>query len=465
MLSRVVVAAAFVWLLCAGRVPAAEPTRPNLIVLLCDDLRADCLGCAGHPKLKTPHIDRLAAEGTRFRNAFVTTSICCVSRASFITGQFARHHKVADFATPLPPGSLQAAWPAILKRAGYRTGCFGKWGLGGVEPREVFDAWDAWGGQGEYFHEVDGEQVHNSEYLARRAVEFLRSGPPDKPFCLLVYYKSPHDPLQPDPRDAGLFRDDVIEVPATYSLAAFEAMPEFIRVSEGRTRAIKAHPTPEAYQEFVKQYLRLVAGVDRSVGKIRDALDELRLADNTVITFSSDNGFFLGEHGLSHKWLMHEESIRIPLIVRDPRLPAARRGQTNDELVLNIDVAPTLLDLAGARIPDSVDGRSLVSLLSGEPVKWRTDFFYEHHFHNAGTIPRTEGVRTRDWKYITYFDVNPAYEELYDLKHDPHEKRNLVNDPAQRERLDRLRRRYQEYVSQLGPAVLPPGPPPKPVGR
>lgn len=443
----------------------AEAARPNIVFLLCDDLRADALGCAGHPLLKTPNIDRLAAEGVRFRNAFVTTSICCVSRASFITGQFARHHQVADFATALSPEKLHDTFPAVLKRAGYRTACFGKWGLGGAEPRDLFDAWEAWGGQGEYFHDVDGVKVHNSEYLARRAVEFLQAGPADQPFCLLVYYKSPHDPLQPDPRDAALFRDDRIEPPVTASDEAFGAMPEFIRTSEGRTRAMKFHPTPETYQEFVKDYLRLVAGVDRSVGTIRQALDELKLADNTVIAFSSDNGFFLGEHGLSHKWLMHEESIRIPLIVRDPRLPEPRRGALSDELVLNIDLAPTLLELSGTEIPPATDGRSLAPLLRGEQVGWRTDFFYEHHFHNAGTIPRTEGVRTRDWKYITYFDVDPPYEELYDMRRDRFEQHNLAADPDQLQRLHDFRRRYQQEVTRLGPAALPTGPLPKPAGK
>jgi arylsulfatase A-like enzyme len=445
--------------------PVFGGARPSFLILLTDDLRGDCLSCAGHRLVKTPAIDRLAREGTRFRNAFVTTSICCVSRASFITGQYARRHRVADFSTPIPPERLRETYPGVLKQAGYRTACFGKWGLGGTPPLEVFDVWDAWGGQGEYFHEVDGETVHNSEYLARRAEEFLRSQPRDRPFCLLVYYKSPHDPYQPDPRDLPLFRDDRIEIPPTADAAHFEALPEFLRRSEGRTRALKSHPTPEAYQEFVRQYLRLVAGVDRSVGKIRAVLDELNRTDETVIVFSSDNGFFLGERGLSHKWLMHEESIRIPLIVRDPVTPVERRGETHDELVLNIDLAPTILDRAGAAIPPSVDGKSLAPLLERRPVAWREDFFYEHHFHNASTIPRTEGVRTRDSKYIMYHDVEPAYEELYNLRDDPREERNLAEEPSSREQLQALRRRHAEYVARLGPAALPGGPPPMKLSR
>jgi arylsulfatase A-like enzyme len=439
----------------AGTARAGEPTRPNFLILLTDDQRWDCLGCMGHPLLKTPNLDRLAAEGVLFNNSFVTTSICCISRASLMTGRYARNHRVGDFSTPLPAEVLAESLPALLRKAGYRTGCYGKWGIGGPPPKDVFDEWDAWGGQGAFFHNVDGVKVHNSEYLTRRAEAFLRSGQPGQPFCLAVLYKSPHEPYQPDPRDAGLFVDAIVPVPKTYTAKHFEAMPAFIRTSEGRTRALRDHPTPERYQEFVKNYLRCIAGVDRSVGRLVKLLDELKLTENTVIVFSSDNGFFLGEHGLSHKWLMHEESIRVPLIIRDPRLPAALRGQRLDPLVLNIDVAPTLLEYAGVAVPKGMDGRSLKPLLTGQPVAWRTDFFYEHHYHHGGRIPRTEGVRTTEWKYITYYDVEPAFEELYDLRRDPHEEHNLAADPAHRERLEALRALYKQHLARFGPPVLP----------
>ena len=444
---------AFLGLFCllgsATSLRGAEPSRPNIVVLIADDLRADCLSCAGHPLLQTPHIDRLAAEGTRFENAFVTTSICCISRASYLTGHYARRHGMHDFSTALSPAALALTYPAMLKAAGYRTGCLGKWGIGGEEPSEVFDAWHAWGGQGEFFEDIDGEQVHNSEMLARRAEEFLRDGD-ERPFCLLVLYKAPHEPFLPDPRDAPLFRDDTFPLPATYNDQHFAGLPAFIRESEGRIRLLRRHPTPETYQEFVREYLRCVAGIDRSVGKIFAALEERHLADNTIVVFASDNGFFLGEHGMSGKWLMHEESIRVPLVVRDPRVPAAARGQTRRELALNIDLAPTLLDLAGLEVPAAMDGQSLRPLVEGETSPaWRSDFFYEHHFSNGGTIPRTEGVRTLDHKYITYYDVEPRYEELYDLAHDPHEQSNLAADPAQAEVLSTLRARHREYLRDL----------------
>lgn len=448
------VAVCLLLLACSTAAWGAE-RRPNFIFLLTDDQRADTIGPHNFGPLETPQIDKLAQSGVRFTNAFVTTSICCISRASFITGRLSRNHGVGDFATPLAPEMLATTFPALLHQAGYRTGCLGKWGIGGPEPSGVFDTWHAWGGQGNFFENIDGQQVHNSQMLADRAEEFLRAGQPDQPFCLLVYYKSPHDPYEPDPRDAQLFKDFVFPQPRTASAEHFATLPEFIRISEGYVRAQKAHPTSDTYQEFVKQYLRCIAGVDRSVGQITQALDDLKLADNTVVIYSSDNGFFLGEHGMSHKWLMYEESIRVPLVIRDPRLPPALQNRTCDDLVLNTDVAPTILDLAGVKAPPDLDGRSLAPLLRGQRIAWRDDFFYEHHYDHRGKIPRTEGIRSRDWKYVTFFDVEPPYEELFDLRNDPLEEHNLAGDPASRQQLAAMRTRYQQVVSELPPPVRP----------
>jgi arylsulfatase A-like enzyme len=443
-------------------IAAEKPERPNIVLLLTDDQRADCLGCAGHPLLTTPNIDAVAADSVRFRNAFVTTSICCVSRASYFTGRLGRNHKVGDFASPLPADVLATSFPALLKKAGYRTACFGKWGIGGKEPREIFDVWDAWGGQGNYFLELDGQKLHNSEYLARRAISFIKSTKPDQPFCLIVLFKAPHDPFQPDPRDASLFKDVKVPLPKIATKEHFEHMPEFLRNSLGRVRALPEIGTPEKHQEYIKNYLRLIAGVDRAVGQIVQTLKDEKRIDNTAILFASDNGYFLGERGLVHKWLMHEESIRVPLIVYCPRLGESARGKVNDELTLNIDIAPTILDFAGVEAPKDLDGRSLRPLLEGKKIDWREDLFYEHHFHNRnskeGAIPRTEGVRTKEWKYITYIDEKQPYEELYDLKNDPFEEKNLASDPANAKRLAELKERYQKYVDKLPPAVLPNAP-------
>lgn len=444
-------------LLCLSLTATAADRRPNFILFLTDDQRADCLGVTGHPLLKTPNIDRLATDGVYFKNAFVTTSICCVSRASYMTGLLCRHHGVGDFNTPLPPDVLANSFPALLKKAGYRTACFGKWGMGGPPPKDLFDAWDAWGGQGEYFLNLDGKRVHNSEYLTRRAIDFLDTCRPGEPFCLIVLYKSPHDVQQPDPRDAALFKDDKMVPPKTATEEHFKRLPEFMRVSMNRTRAVRDFPTPEKYQEYVKNYLRCIVSVDRSIGEVTKVLADRKLADDTLTVFASDNGYFLGERGLIHKWLMYEESIRVPLIVHYPRL--AKTGRALEQMALNIDVAPTFLEYAGVPIPKGTDGRSLRPLLEGNAVDWRTHWFYEHHFHargsKEGAIPRTEGVRTADWKYITYIDEKEPFEELYDLKSDPREETNLAADPKHAEKLKEMKALYADYVKKLPPPVLP----------
>jgi arylsulfatase A-like enzyme len=443
--------------LCLSLTATAAERKPNFILFLTDDQRADCLSAAGHPLLNTPNIDRLANDGVYFKNAFVTTSICCISRASYFTGQYCRHHGVGDFNAALPPGVLANSLPALLKKAGYRTACFGKWGIGGPVPKDVFNAWDAWGGQGEYFLTLGGRRVHNSEYLTWDAIEFLETCKPDQPFCLIVLYKSPHDVQQPDPRDADLFKDDKIVPPKTATEEHFKRLPEFMRVSMNRSRAVRDFPTPEKYQEYVRNYLRCIVSVDRSVGAIMKALADRKMADDTMTVFGSDNGYFLGERGLIHKWLMYEESIRVPLMVHYPAL--AKKRLKVEQMALNIDVAPTFLDYAGVPIPMETDGRSLRPLLEGKADGWRTHWFYEHHYHargsKEGAIPRTEGVRTADWKYITYVDEPEPFEELYDLKADPHEEANLAKDPKHAEKLKEMKAVYADYLRNLPPPVLP----------
>ena len=253
-----------------------------------------------------------------------------------------------------------------------------------------------------------------------------------------MLFKAPHDPYIPDPRDAALFKD--VDFP--HPPSNFDALPEFLRTSEARTRYDK-WIAKAGYAEFARNYLRCVAGVDRAVGRIAEAVDP-----DTLLAFTSDNGFLLGEHGLIEKWHMWEESIRVPLFVRGPGVrPGAR-----DALALNIDLGPTILDYAG--LPATgMDGRSLRPILEGRHAPWRRDFFYEHHYHHKGRIPRTEGVRTERWKYVVYFE--PPAEQLFDLLADPREMRDLARDPAAAGQLDALRARYRELAGALPPPVLP----------
>jgi arylsulfatase A-like enzyme len=434
---------------------AAARTRPNIIVLVTDDQRWDALGCMGNPVIHTPNLDRLAADGVLFLNNFCTTSICMVSRASIFTGLHERSHKVVTFDQPLAEPLFAHSYPVVLRDAGYRTGFIGKWGLGGELPESAFDYFEGFPGQGKYFHEQDGSVVHLTTIMADNAVEFLKGCSREQPFCLSVSFKAPHvqdsDPRQflYDPAFEHLYKDEPIPVPKIAAQEYYDALPEFLKNTECRRRWQRRFATPEQAQQSLKGYYRLVSGVDHAVGRMRAALEERDLGDTTVILFTSDNGFFLGERGLAGKWLMYEESIRTPLIIHDARLPATVRGRRRREMVLNIDVAPTVLDLAGIDIPTGVQGRSLVPLVAGKPVPWRTDWFYEHDFGPEELFPAVEGVRTERWKYVRYVRRDPVFEQLYDLANDPREEHNLAGQERHTDQLAKLRDRWATWRDQL----------------
>lgn len=433
-----------------------DQRRPNVVFILTDDLRWDALGCTGNELIGTPHIDRLARDGLRLTNMFCTTSICATSRASFLTGQWARRHGVYDFRTPLTPHQLSQTFPLLLRDHGYRIGFVGKWGLGGELPEDAYDFFRGFSGQGRYFAENAEERttVHLTHRLGDDALDFLATCRTGEPFLLQLSTKAAHVqdgdpwPFQPDPRYASLLRDATVPRPVTATPADFRALPEFLRQSEARRRWSTRFATAPMFQKSVKDYYRLIAGVDDVVGRLVERLDQMGVANNTVIIFTSDNGFFLGEHGLAGKWFMREESIRLPLILYDPHLPEHRRGSTISKMALSVDVAPTVLDRCGIEIPQEAQGRSLVPLMRGKEPRWREDFFYEHLFDHP-RIPMTEGVRGTRWKYTRYVSVEPIYEELFDLAADPHEQRNLAGRPHVSEKLQALRDRCDELATAL----------------
>jgi arylsulfatase A-like enzyme len=429
--------------------------KPNFLVLIADDQRWDQLSCADRPlvpELETPHLDQLARQGVYFTNAFVTTPICAVSRASIMTGRYASTHGMNHFDTPLAPDVLAESYPAVLRAHGYRTGILGKWGMGIEGVEDAFDLFDAWAGQGTYFHETAEGRIHNAEWLARRTREFLADCTSDTPFCLTVCFKSPHHPYQPDERDEDLFEGVVIPPRETDTPAAYGALPAHVMDGSLNRWCYFDERGDEARKDvFEKGFLRCVASLDRAVGKILQALRELDLDEDTVVLFLSDNGYLWGEHGLGGKWLLYEESIRIPLILRGPGLPESMRGARPDALALNIDVAPTLLDLAGVPVPPAMDGESLLPLLRGQPYPSREDFFLEHVgvIDVEHPIPDSRAVRSRAWKYIRYVDVEPEVEQLYHLETDPLEANDLVHDPLHAATRQRLRERYDRYVESL----------------
>jgi arylsulfatase A-like enzyme len=440
--------------------PAASDTGkqpPHIVFLLADDLRWNALGCMGDKIVQTPHLNALAERGTLFPNAFVTTSICAVSRATLFSGQYARRHRINDFQTPFAADRWAETYPALLRKAGYRTGFIGKFGVGkDVAPMaKEFDYWRGLPGQaGPFFDPKDATKTHATARFGDQALEFLQGCEPGKPFCLSVSFSAPHardgQPREypPDLRDEKLYADTTFPVPKTATEKFFQALPEFVQKAEGRTRWQRRFATPEMYQTILRDYYRLITGVDREVGRIVAALRERKLADNTLIVFTADNGYFLGERGMADKWLMYEESIRVPLIVFDPRAPEKARGRKVEAMALNIDVAPTLLESAGVKVPAAVQGRSLLPLVRGEKPQWRTEWFYEH-LTLPNRIPPSEGVRTQRWKYLRWVGVEPAVEELYDLQADPLEEHNLAAKPEHQKMLAELRGRWEKLRKEL----------------
>ncbi len=421
--------------------------RPNIIFLLTDDQRWDAMGCMGNPIIQTPNMDRMAQQGVLFSNAFVTTAICGASRASILTGQYERRHGNIGFGE-LSDEANTNTYPLLLKNAGYRIGFVGKYGVGNP-PVEQYDYWQAMSEQPNYEHtDENGNYKHYTRICSENAREFLQGCAGDQPFCLSVSFKAPHvqdgDPRQfiYDPAYKDLYNDVEIPLPKTADDRYFYgAFPEFFTENnEARRRWQIRFSTPEKYQESVKGYYRLIYGVDVVIGEIREELEWLGLADNTIIFLMGDNGFYLGEHGLAGKWYGHEESIRVPLVIYDPRLPAKLKGQKRTEFALNVDIAPTLLDMAGAAIPEPMQGKSLQPLVWGKSPAWRDEFFYEHCFQFSA-IPKSEGVVTKRYKYLRYIDSEPMFEELYDLKTDPHEEHNLAQDPNYQNLLEDMRKK------------------------
>lgn len=440
--------------------------RPNIIFLLTDDQRWDTLGCYGNKLIHTPNLDALAHRGVTFDRAFVTSAICAPNRACILTGQYAARHGMWEFGRELRPEQLAQTYPALLKsRGGYRTGFIGKYGVGKPPGKDIFDYNKGFPGQGKFLMQRDGKTVHLTSVMAEQAEEFLDGCTADQPFHLSISFKAPHVqdsssvksdqfPFDPSPAIAGLYRDVEIPFPTTATDSQFNRWPDILKNSEARSRWAVRYWSPKRAQESLKGYYRLISGVDAAVGRIVARLKEAGFADNTIIIFSSDHGQYLGDYGFAGKWYPHEVSIRVPLIVCDPRLPKSRRGSRTEDFALSIDIGPTILDYADVRIPDVMQGRSLASVVRGQtPGDWRTEYYYEHHFVPQPswnmTIPRNEGIRTGRWKYIQYIDSDPLFEELYDLNVDELETVNLATDPDQAMRIQEFRRRLDQMRNSV----------------
>jgi arylsulfatase A-like enzyme len=449
---------------------ASEP-RPNILFIMSDDHAAHAISAYGSRINQTPGIDRLAKEGVRFNHCFAVNSICTPSRASILTGKYSHVNGVTVFNRF--DGSQWTVAKA-LQAAGYHTGIVGKWHL--QSDPTGFDYWNILPGQGLYhdpaFIEMGTRKKINgyaTDIITDLTIEFLKKRPKDKPFFLMSHHKAPHREWSPDAKHAAQFANKVIPEPesfdddyATRSDAAREATmridrdftrndlkltpPSDLRgtnlaewkrgvdqelevVEHGKTNKLSGLALKKwKYQRYMRDYLACVASVDDNMGRLLDYLDQTGLATNTVVIYTSDQGFFLGDHGWYDKRFMYEESIRMPFLVRYP--PAIKPGSVSDSMILNVDFAPTFLEFAGLPVPAEIQGRGLKSLLGGKtPDDWRKSWYYRYyHYPGDHQVQPHYGVRTERHKLI-YFDRINQW-ELFDLKTDPRELRNIVNDPA-----------------------------------
>jgi arylsulfatase A-like enzyme len=427
---------------------AATGQPPNLLFVLTDDQRYDTLGCMGNRIIRTPNVDKLARNGAVFENNFVTTAICMVSRASIFTGLYERCHGIHDFAQPLNAADRPNTYYNLLRKAGYRTGFIGKYGVGNDMPAGDFDYWRGFPGQGKFENKRDGGIVHLHEIQTEQSLGFVDTCRPGQPFCLSISTKAPHAD-DPEPRQyipekdlMSLYEDATVPHPPLFGPEHFNRLPAFLKNTEMRKRWGWRFTSEEQFQTMVKNYYRLITGVDRILGRTLERLESRGLLANTVVVWTSDNGYFLGERGMADKWMAYEPSMRTPLVIWDGRSPQAKPVRRR-ELTLNIDMPATLLDYAGVEAPPHMQGRSLKPLVDGKAWQPRREFFYEHHYTKNVVIPRCEAVRTADWKYIRYLDPEPNHEELYNLRRDPNETENLLAKvPAQAEKLRERRLRW-----------------------
>ena len=467
---------------------SAKSTKPNIIFLLADDQRWDTMGCYGNKHIITPNMDKLAADGVLFENVYHASPICQPSRASIMTGRYLASHR-CGFDRPttfaITKAEFADSYPVGLRKAGYRT-CFvgkfgfpvadekvlniefpypsgkrnyrtGLWKMSKYMPSGEFDRWNGFAGQGKY----DTDKGHLTEVNANYACQFIadtKKSHPDKPFCLSVSFKAPHGPFQPMSKYRKLYDDKDIPRYSNDGVDYFNKLPKVVREQyRGRKGVGK-------FSNFIKNYYALITGIDAALGQIRDELKKQGLDKNTVIIYSSDNGFFCGSKRLRGKDLLYEESVRAPLLYYDPRAKALRGGSKIAGLVSIVDFAPTILELGGVNKPRSMHGVSFLPLVNGSKTKVRKSTFSENNFASfrtaaedakddaereeifkKGTV-RSKCVRTERYKYIRYHETKPLIEELWDIQKDPLELNNLVNDSSHAAVLALMRQKCDEYI-------------------
>lgn len=447
----------------ASTVASAAPAPPNIVFVLVDDQRNDTLGCAGHPVIQTPVIDRLAAQGVRFENAYVNTAICMASRATIFSGLTETSHGFTGGgppATPLKQMDVDTSFPVLLRAAGYRNGFYGKQHVRFAEKKSValqrmFHDHKVYNGGPHFVKLADGTRRHSAEVIGDHSVAFIQSQPKDEPFFLYMSFNIAHA-VDRDHRPGighfpwpkavdGMYEDIDPAPPRLGDPKYFEMQPEFLKQSMNRDRWFWRWDTPEKYRVNMRAYYRMLTGMDGVIGRVQQQLEAQGLLENTVIIYTADNGFYMGDRGFAGKWSHYEQSLRVPLIIHDPRPGGGDKGRLLSPLVMNLDLPSTILELAGVTVPAKYQGESLVPYLKGEtPTTWRDDFYNEHHY-NHERLPKWRGVHGQRYTYARYYEQQPVAELLHDLKTDPDQLVNLATDPEHAELLKRMRERTDAY--------------------
>ncbi|MEZ0486315.1 sulfatase family protein [Fibrella aquatica] len=479
-------------LLAAFRLPIElRPAKPkNIIYILADDHRYDFMGFTGKVAgLQTPNLDRLAREGAHVRNAFVSTALCSPSRASILTGQYAHTHKVVDNFAPQTPGLT--FFPQYLKAAGYKTAFLGKWHMGNADdaPQPGFDYWLSFKGQGVYYNptfNINGKQVahgdssYTTDLLTDYALGWLTSLKKDKPFCLYLSHKAVHSEFQPAKRHRGVNSTMPINYPESMYLTASDSskiwgkkpsvnpetkqatvnmadMPNWVKQQRYSWHGVDyLYHGAIGFNEFYRQYCETLMGVDDSVGRVLQWLEDNNLAETTLVVYMGDNGFSFGERGLIDKRHMYEESMRVPLLVRCPAV--IKPGTKLDQVIQNVDIAPTFLAYAGLAKPAQMQGNSFLPLLQGVTIPWRNQAFYEYYWEaDFPQTPTMFGVRTDRYKYIFNHGVWDA-NELYDLQTDPQEVNNLIRSANHQAIAKEMRNQVFDWLESTNGLQIPMNP-------
>lgn len=447
------------------KIPGQKPY--NIIYILLDDQRYDAMGfLKGQSFLETPNMDSIARNGIYLPNAYVTTALCSPSRASILTGQYAHRHRVVDNDSPLPPNLT--FFPQYLQKTGYETAFIGKWHMGGLidYPQPGFNHWVSFVGQGHYLPHKDGLNINGkkvpqkgyiTDELNDYALDWLKGRTAEKPFLMYLSHKAVHAEFIPAERHKGKFEKETFVEPKTQNPANVSGAPRWVRDQRNSWHGVDFPYQGEQGDldigDFYKRYAETLLAVDEGIGQIIALLKQKGLYENTLIAVMGDNGFAFGEHGLIDKRTAYEESMRVPLVIQLPAL--FKPGTRVEQVVANIDIAPTFLELAGLKSPLNMDGKSYLPLLKGSKISWRDNLLYEYYWEYAFPhTPTIHALRGDRYKYINYYglwDIN----ELYDMKTDPLESRNLISSPEHRPIVNQMREQLFKTMEETGGMYIP----------